>query len=91
MCLGLIYELLYGQVFGMEDIDTAIQVMLYEGKQTKESFEVFYFYRHLVISVDFCRFIFSAFDFVAEEGTDWSKQRHQHPRQGRYSFPLQSG
>lgn len=39
--IGLIYELLYGQVFGMEDIDTAVQVMLYEGKQAKEQFEVF--------------------------------------------------
>ena len=37
---GLIYELLYGKVFGMEDIDTAIQVMLYEGKPAKESNEV---------------------------------------------------
>ena len=37
---GLIYELLYGKVFGMQDIDTAIQVMLYEGKQSKETFEV---------------------------------------------------
>jgi len=27
----------------MQDIDTAIQVMLYEGKQSKETFEV----RHL--------------------------------------------
>ncbi|EFX89797.1 ovarian tumor-like protein [Daphnia pulex] len=26
VCQGLIYELLYGQVFGMEDIDTAVQV-----------------------------------------------------------------
>ncbi|KZS04492.1 uncharacterized protein LOC116925177 [Daphnia magna] len=40
VCQGLIYELLYGQVFGMEDIDTAVQVMLYEGKQSKDSFEV---------------------------------------------------
>lgn len=40
--IGLIYELLYGQVFGMEDIDTAVQVMLYEGKQTKEQFEVIF-------------------------------------------------
>ena len=37
---GLIYELLYGKVFGMEDIDTAIQVMLYEGKPAKENNEV---------------------------------------------------
>lgn len=26
----------------MEDIDTAVQVMLYEGKQSKEQFEVSY-------------------------------------------------
>lgn len=38
---GLIYELLYGKVFGMEDIDAAVQVMLYNGKHTKESQEVF--------------------------------------------------
>jgi len=42
--LGLLYELLYGKVFGMEDIDTAVQVMLYEGKQSKDGFEVIYFF-----------------------------------------------
>lgn len=39
--LGLIYELLYGKVFDMEDIDTAVQVMLYEGKPPKDRGEVF--------------------------------------------------
>ena len=42
--LGLLYELLYGKVFGMEDIDTAVQVMLYEGKQNKDGFEVIFFF-----------------------------------------------
>ncbi len=30
----------------MEDIDTAVQVMLYEGKQSKEQFEVSYRQSH---------------------------------------------
>ena len=38
--LGLLYELLYGKIFGMEDIDTAVQVMLYEGKQSRDFVEV---------------------------------------------------
>ena len=41
VCQALIYELLYGQVFGMEDIDTAIHVMLYEGKHGKDQTEVY--------------------------------------------------
>jgi len=45
-CTGLIYELLYGEVFGMEDIDLAIQVMLYEGKPAKEPNGVCFFQLH---------------------------------------------
>lgn len=86
---GLMYELLYGQVFGMEDIDTAVQVMLYEGKQSKDFAEV-KLCPNLCVLKPCLRICLT--DQESGEGVQLApQQRHQRSSQGWHAIPLQSG